>query len=148
MTRELILERLDATIKKLTTLKKEYFDYQYYVSEFDDQHSCGSVCCVVGWYPKWFPEVNIVYHDRTITINSEESIYHTLETLLMNYHGINYQLMKVLFYGRSFEEGDIFVSNNSRNSLLQVRKVFCQIRSLIADSKIDCYLKLDQHGSI
>lgn len=40
----------------LMTLKPEEFKYWLLVSEFDYRTGCGTVCCALGWAPRFIPE--------------------------------------------------------------------------------------------
>lgn len=107
MTKELILQRLLATINMLKELPERSFDYSNYVKEFDIENKCGTVCCVAGWYPKYFPEAGLVWqittnnHELKIELESDILGYGTFNDLV-KYHGLSKNIIYALFYGSEF----------------------------------------------
>lgn len=98
LTKAVILRRLQNTVKKLKALPNAKFNYESYVSESETDTNgnlCGTVCCVVGWYPKWFPESEI----RWSSYGSLDSPIGRIQDKLKQYHGISLDLVNVLFYG-------------------------------------------------
>jgi hypothetical protein len=141
MTKKTILKRLDATITKLTTLESSQFRYNEFVTKFNTERTCGTVCCVAGWYPIWFPKVNLTYNDIGIVSITR---YKHIGTILGKYHGLNANLIDVLFYGHTLFIGeDCIVFNTLNNNLQQVQQVFAAIRKLVAEDKLDNYLILN-----
>lgn len=49
-------EKFEKIIAFLETIYESQFNYQVYVTAFDECTDCGTVCCVGGWFPKIFPE--------------------------------------------------------------------------------------------
>lgn len=50
------IERLNKIAEFLDKLGPENFDLQNFVTSFDIDNHCNSVCCAVGWFPAIFPE--------------------------------------------------------------------------------------------
>lgn len=107
------IERLDATIEKIKTLKPEQFNYDAFVTEGKD--GCGTTCCVAGWYPIWFPESKLKWvrsnnnYDTKDTVLLETSVmpfnptsmdrnYYIIKSLV-EYHGLTRKVIKALFTG-------------------------------------------------
>lgn len=101
MTKELILQRLQLTIDKLKQLSPAQFNYESYVTEFNNK-GCGTVCCVAGWYPEWFREAGLKWNELHGLISDES---HPLYTLAA-YHGVNDEIIDCLFYGLSVRTKD------------------------------------------
>lgn len=91
---DIIIERIEATIKKMKALLPEKFNYSVWVTKTNKEHICGTVCCVGGWYPTWFPSSGIKL-DENLEIDPET---------LSKYHGIDYNLVGTLFLGDDLYE--------------------------------------------
>ena len=61
-------DRLLTLAKFLNTLQPKQFNFQSWVTEFDSNINCGTVCCAVGWMPKVFP------HDVKWSVVTQRSI--------------------------------------------------------------------------
>ena len=48
-----IIANLLTILNKVKTLKEEEFTFSTFVKE--SKNGCGTICCVAGWFPKWFP---------------------------------------------------------------------------------------------
>jgi hypothetical protein len=48
-------EKFAKIIEFLKGLKPEQFRYDDIVAEYDKSNNCGTVCCVLGWFPAIFP---------------------------------------------------------------------------------------------
>lgn len=59
MEKALILQRLKDTIDKAKELEPHQFNLENWVTEYNYKNNCGTVCCIAGWYPKWFPEAGL-----------------------------------------------------------------------------------------
>jgi len=114
MELEEILERLKKTIDLSKTLKEEQFNYNKFVTEFDYDNECGTVCCIAGHYPNWGIDI-FKYNISTIFIievnqlsgenplNDGNSPLRLMKNKLIEYHGLSEYLINVLFYGENFE---------------------------------------------
>lgn len=100
METKLIIERLQLTIDNLKKLKPEQFNYAEVVSEFDEEKGCGTVCCVMGFYPVWYPD-HFKYHKNRSDGNY--SVIHIFE----DYHGITRHEKYALFYGERLDNPKI-----------------------------------------
>lgn len=102
MKKELVIKRLEATIEKLKGLKESQFSYFTYVEAHDGQ--CGTTCCVAGWYPKWFPKSNLIWgiveRFNEVHLNTCNKV--SVQDALMDYHGIDIDLIDALFYGHGY----------------------------------------------
>lgn len=49
------LRRMNKVLKNLIVLEPEKLDMRVCVRQHDG-NGCGTVCCVIGWFPKWFPK--------------------------------------------------------------------------------------------
>lgn len=121
MNKQLILDRLIATRKKLRNLPDSKFDYSGYITKY--HNGCGTVCCVAGHYPLWFPEAGLVYRSvyddpeywefgkQKVYLDTISGSTRGISNLLANYHGLKEDLIAYLFYGDSCEELDDYVES-------------------------------------
>ena len=65
---------MERTLEKLKTLKNEEFKFDREISKVEN--GCGAVCCIIGWFPQWFPEMGFVW-----------TVDNTYKTLMTYYHG-------------------------------------------------------------
>lgn len=141
MTKELIIQRLQDIIAQLEQLPTAQFNFDLYVTNLDEQNHCNSICYIAGWYPIWFPKVNLTYNDIGIVSITRCK---RIDVILGKYHGLNANLIDVLFYGHTLFIGeDCIVFNTLSNNLQQVQQVFAAIRKLVAEDKLDSYLILN-----
>lgn len=106
MEKNLVLSRLGDTIEKLKALSPSQFYYGNYVSKMEN--GCGTMCCVMGWYPTWFPDAGLSYIETTdvnrrLAVSGETSTIEKSRLLapLIEWHGISMEIMNGLFYGAS-----------------------------------------------
>lgn len=106
MEKQLIIDRLQATIDMLKSLTPQSFNYGNWVSESDADGKCGTVCCAAGWYPKYFPEAGLKWKSSYDHRTGKPYVYLTnpvigIDGALMDWHGISRYVMNALFYGCS-----------------------------------------------
>lgn len=87
-------------------VSKDQFRFSHMVTEFDTENNCGTICCIVGWFPKLFPNSGFIW------VKDGNSIYHTIQTLnggsikgnLMDLIGTSSScLINYLFYGKNYQ---------------------------------------------
>jgi hypothetical protein len=108
LTKKEVISRLQKTLKNLKELPSRSFNYGNFVSKskkLKDGSTCGTVCCVAGWYPKWFPEAGLIWYDHTLEAKSTpkenlDGYSNDINITLAKYHGISFQLVDILFYGQ------------------------------------------------
>lgn len=100
MEKALILERLKATRTMMDTLKEEQFNYGNFIYEFENE--CGTVCCIAGWYPKWFPDSGLKWGKigDHLSLVSDKPSYIAVFSVLSKFHGLNELTIFALFAGR------------------------------------------------
>lgn len=78
-------------------IKPKQFAFSQYVSEFDYENICGTVCCIAGWFPKLFPNSGFKWDEEyeSIIHDSGKNIIDSLSNLL----DINLRLVEYLFIG-------------------------------------------------
>jgi len=101
-----VLERLRKTIKLSKKLKDEQFNYKRFVTEFDYENNCGTVCCIAGHYPNW--GIDILKYDSNTILNITPSdtkcqLMSNIKYQLEDYHGLSGELISALFYGRNID---------------------------------------------
>lgn len=106
------VENLRLILSKLKTLKPKEFDFSSFVTEFDRENGCGTVCCVVGWFPKWFPNSGLIWkNDDLECVNEKEEIKEHLVNLLQ----LPYSWIEYLFFGKERPVKDVpMLSYNSK----------------------------------
>lgn len=128
-----VLEILDGTIANMKTLKESEFDYSDFVSDFNLISQCGTVCCVAGWYPKWYPKSAFSWKEHNLYAGGSDrsnSIAHALS----EFHGLSCSLINVFFFGdRLYEYG--FLDDRDL-VLLEVIERFEKMRNLLASGEI------------
>ena len=130
-----VLERLDYTIEKAKGLKLNQFNYSEYVSKFDFENNCGTVCCIAGHYPNWNIE-GFVY--LNYSLHSIPSLY--IIDALSDYHGLSEDIAYFLFHNYSinsplfaeFEE----ILPLEKVTLSYVLERFEFVRKLLASGEI------------
>jgi len=150
MEKKLVVKRLKDTLEKLKELEEENFSYNRFVKS--DDGFCGTVCCVAGWYPKWFPEANLIwrrcpYYPMKYFVDLEFSGGTIYEALSL-YHGISEELAQVLFYGdidnfpvgtaekKKYSERTIGLINGDISSKKEVEELWAHVIELIETDKI------------
>lgn len=147
MELQLILQRLKATIDKMETLSESQFNYLNIVTKFDFQENCGTVCCVAGWYPVWFPkegfQYEIIYSDSDIAgfdiVQVVDGIPYSGggQIDLCEYHGLSLSIIQTLFYGETLlAENEVLVENDIENNLDTVIRVFKRVYELLEKGTI------------
>lgn len=99
MTNQQIAANLQKILDKIETLQPEEFNFSSYVTKFDKEHQCGTVCCVLGWFPKWFPKSGIKWKTDGSLYSETGNIYSQLQKLT----GCSDDVIEYLFYGKMFE---------------------------------------------
>jgi hypothetical protein len=105
MEKALILSRLQDTIDKLKELDPSKFNYSHFIDEYDADKGCGTVCCVAGWYPTWFPLAHLRYlvSFGEVELISELGDPVDIQSALISFHGLGSVLVRALFYGDADE---------------------------------------------
>lgn len=156
MKRDLIIQRLQDTVQMMKNLKDSQFDFRGYVSRFDPHTCCGTICCVLGWYPKYFPESNLIWHQPIFghvnlpwTLSSKRgNETHDIYVDIYRWHGFSNALIDAMFYPETMMGYDadlqfIFgYSTSSIRSRLQIILHLERAIELIAQKKLDEYLNL------
>lgn len=116
--RKLRIRRFEKIIDFLENLPKEKFRFDTTINKFDTDNNCGSICCVVGWFPAIFKEhFYWSYNDVMVrNKNDDETAWEYVEKFL----GIDEQLSQHFFNGKFQMEGyDIIPYNASKHQVLK-----------------------------
>lgn len=137
--KELTLQRLRATREKMDTLKPKDFNYDSFVAKDDGR--CGTVCCIAGWHPKWFPDAGVkwVVVDGIVDLEGKRGLYSVLETLREFYEieGTS-TLDSSLFigWGVPLKDGNHIPTIPTTSSLSKVKKHWDRIIKEIENENI------------
>ena len=86
----------------LKTLKEEEFYYKTYISESKDD--CGTVCCAIGWAPRFIPESKVNWKNaKGLTHGDWLQLFYENELidpeLLTKIFKLNFIAIEYMFYG-------------------------------------------------
>lgn len=107
LTKEEIISRLKESIEVLRSIPKGSFYYGTMVKKFNKDKKRGTVCCWMGWYPKYFPEAGLIWKERSclgrrivgrFTVIDKDKILST-SMVLAKYHGLSIPCIYALFHG-------------------------------------------------
>ena len=95
------VEKLELILEKLKTLKPEQFVFYDFVEEYDTK-GCGTVCCVVGWFPRFFPNSGFKWQEGDLL----SKIHNSTRTEKIQLHlkellGLPISWIEYLFFGDS-----------------------------------------------
>lgn len=132
----------------LLGLKTGEFAYQHFVTSYDPENLCGTVCCIMGWYPKYFPESGLDWEindnktDLSMSWKNGDP-----DDVLAKYHGVSDDVIQAIFYcdvlpdvgGNHMEQIDLKDAVLA-DAIERVEKLI----ELIETGKIDNHLRLDE----
>ena len=104
-------DKLEIILEKVKTLKEEQFRFEEWITEFDEEKSCGTVCCIVGWMPQWFPNCGIKYMYEygylELCVEDEIDSYERIMSHLSTLLGIPLNVVEYLFAGKQKPSEDL-----------------------------------------
>lgn len=109
-----VIDRLLDSIVRLQNLPKESFNYEKFVTKFDFQNACGSVCCWAGWYPLWYAKYSFSWVEGGDFFVSANDCLNTRKCLV-DFHGLKDEVIENLFYGK----GNFFLMASGMQSTKQ-----------------------------
>ena len=108
------LEILQKLVAGLRTLRPSEFLYSSFVTKYDTENQCGTVCCAWGWMPKFVPEAGVKW-DLGLTSSMSKFPHDLLK--------INIGFIRFLFYGHDLPtelgEHDYHLFGDGYNSTLK-----------------------------
>lgn len=111
MKKEEIIQRLEATLIMLHSLKAGEFNYKHYIAKDNPEHTCGTTCCLAGWYPRYFPESGLIWEKGVSSVVltfeygvSRRGLGVDVEQVLADYHGFSAPLTRAIFYGAGLDD--------------------------------------------
>lgn len=139
MEKELVLSRLQDTVNMLENLKEHEFNFSTWVTKGEE--GCGTVCCVGGWYPKYFPESGIRWTTDGAGLVDPQGV----KIRLADWHGLPQHLIWTMF-----ADGIYKIPNDSKISgtyisyecatrdvtLDMVRIMFKLVKKFVEEDKI------------
>lgn len=134
MKKSKVIRGLSKTLSKVKSKLNDYkFRYDIPIYDFAETARFVVVGSIEGYYPLWYP--NSIFEYRMSKLDSIG--YYDIKGALSVFHGINEELVEVLFYGDSYRNGDIYIENSKTNSLSGVIIVWENIIDLIKKDKIE-----------
>lgn len=118
--RNQIADKLQLTLDKMLEMDPKSFYYALIIKFYDPQNDCKTIGCIVGHYPKWFPQYGLFYRKSIYCLSgyglaTERQHIPLMFNELRKIHNINTSLIEDLFYGKnniSFDN-DIKISQHS-----------------------------------
>lgn len=151
--RNAVVSKLNTTIGHLKTLLSEEFFFGNFVKKFDEEKKCGSICCIVGWYPRFYGEnTKIFWNPATNNIALQgvkfdaATMLSDLYNYLVEFHGIKEEVITYLFNPVHSAEkiqtkNNIIKRNLHTNSSLEdVIKGWQNVSDLFVAGEMDEYL--------
>ena len=100
--------------KGLKTISQEEFSFNDFVSEFNSEHNCGTVCCAFGWMPRFVPESGAKWerYRKDVIMNMHTDVVFSGISGIKPSVEANHQCLKIsgfhiidfLFYNRGFSK--------------------------------------------
>jgi hypothetical protein len=136
MTNKQIANNLQIIYDKiLKDINPAKFNFRTFVTSFKkdkEGHICGTVCCVLGYFPMKFPNSGIIYQlqeddsvELTLTFD-EDCTTDDIKVHVSELVGCDLKWVEYLFYGENCEElkRENFPELSLRSSLKEVRKAW------------------------
>lgn len=104
MKRNLTIHRLTRLANYIDNLDKTQFYFGAFIEKFDENNSCGTMCCAAGWLPILYPnafkwQYNKLSGTTFLGFNpAENEWFLVLYTPLVKFFGISVELTEHLFY--------------------------------------------------
>lgn len=76
MSKEKVLAEIKEFREAFNKIKPDQFEFRTYVSEFNEDMTCGTICCLWGWIPAIAPDIAErydLYYDPKAHINLSQS---------------------------------------------------------------------------
>ena len=126
-------------------LREDEFEYDQFVTDFNTDDNCGTVCCVAGWLPKWFSKDFKWIRQEDFT-NGKFDYFPELRnsgcnlpsTQLEVFFGLEEGYISTLFYGSPLIINHKVVMDNSiGNNLSEVIALWERTIELIENDVIE-----------
>lgn len=123
------IERLQKLVDFLKGLNRYQFRYSDYVSDCNDERTCGTVCCAAGWMPEAFKEespftwedmieshylvrvasldgesIKELFNEKEQAIAKSDITLHALDVKLMAFFELTYEEKTALFQGSFYNQ--------------------------------------------
>lgn len=140
------IENLEKILGKVKQLQPHEFDFSKYITKFDFENKCGTVCCVLGYFPKWFPNCGVAYNtkDRICTLEglNDDVGFITHLSLLI---GISRDWIEYLFYAEQCQE-EGFPKLRADSSLEEVTRALELVIEYFKSNPIEEMRPLDKYS--
>lgn len=145
MDKQQIIARLKETIGHIDTIKEDEFDYSEWVSK--SERRCGTVCCIAGWYPKFFP-AHFAWkeYENYLYPFGRSGHIGEIHGALIEFHGFRYRAINCLFIGSELVSGDVRIFNQiaSDSKIEIVKQRFIRFLELLeTGTELDEFLIIE-----
>lgn len=94
------VEKLELILSEFKEqISPEQFGFKRFVTEWDEENNCGTVCCIAGWFPKLFPNSGFYWEKDDQNLHTETGL--SVERHLIELLGLTTEEIDYLFYGAS-----------------------------------------------
>lgn len=114
-------ELLIKLVTGLKTLDESQFKYEEFVSEYDKDNHCGTVCCAWGWVPAFVPESGVRWFFDNVTVFPSAYKWKTLKPSQVDF----------MFYGEDVPKGYHSITKFGRDFDATLAQVINRIEYII-----------------
>lgn len=155
--RRYTIGRLTKTYEKFKALHHSKFVYSDFVAKHEEDEQgniCGTVCCIMGWHPQWYPKHFkwiLLLGGSYMNVVPIDNNRKPLNQSLREFYGIDNDLIDCLFYGSrnlyviiDGKRKYIRAKNGQWSSKAEVSKLFRKVLKMIELGYLDQHLILER----
>ncbi len=140
MNKQEKIDLLKTTLTHLKKLDKDKFDYSSWVSKTDKEKTCGTVCCVGGWYPVWYKKEGFFYQEYLGDVFPHRLSFSNacdFTDILEDFHQLSTKTILILFLGdfhlkkHLHKQSKFIVENHQERDLAFVIQLWEEVISFI-----------------
>lgn len=75
MKKQDIINEIKAAYERYKTIKPKDFNFRWFVSEYDEENKCGTICCLWGWEPKFGVLKDVKWSDPDMEVATYPDCY-------------------------------------------------------------------------
>lgn len=126
------IKLLERTLSKIKDLKEEEFKFDLEITKSKD--TCGTVCCIMGWLPKFFPEMDFTWKEYTgfkklVVFYNNQPLY---TSNLKEIYGLDSKDVSYLFTGEPHSDTRLpgINSNSNLKEVTEAWEKFIELNKL------------------